>query len=253
MYIGIDIGGTHTRIAGNKTLDSISLVDSRIIETSRDFGDGIVEINNNIKDIGSNIDGIGIGIAGGVSVDGREFTHSTNLAPWSNQPILQSLEDEFGCSAYLANDAVAQSLGEAYFGTQPAEDFLYLVWGTGIGGAIISRESGGISSTKLDGQYRHKWEDKFGGKNLETRFGRTAKQLEEQEWDLVMTEFTDYLQDLSNMLHVNTIVIGGGIVEHQIERISTITNELSSPKIVFSSLGEDIGVIGGLALIKSNQ
>lgn len=253
MYIGIDIGATHTRIAGNKSLDNISLVGSRIIDTSRIFGDGIVEILNNIHTIAGHVDGVGIGIAGRVSTDGRIFTHSTNLESWVNHPILQTIEKEFGCSVYLANDAVAQALGEAYFGDQPAEDFLYLVWGTGIGGAMISREVGGFRSTKLDGQYRHKWEAKFGGKNLETRFGRTAKELEKRDWDVIIREFADYLQDLSNILHINTIVIGGGIVEHQKERISTIIRDLPSPKIIFSSLGEDVGVIGGLALIKNNQ
>ena len=253
MYIGIDIGGTNTRVAGNKSLDSISLAGSRIIKTAKYFGDGIVEIIDSIRGVSDVPEGIGVGIAGRVSDDGRSFTHSTNLAPWTNQPILERLGDEFGCSAYMTNDAVAQSLGEAYFGTQPANDFLYLVWGTGLGGAIVSIKSGSISATKLDHQYRGRWEKLYGGNNIETRFGRPANKLDENEWNLIMSDFADSLQDLSSQLDLNTIVIGGGIVEKQKQRISTIVEELQSPKVILSTLGEDIGVIGSLALIKNKR
>ena len=67
-----------------------------------------------------------------------------------------------------------------------------------------------------------------------------------------MADFTDAIQDLSSKLDINTVVIGGGIVENQKKRISKITQKILSPKILLSVLGEDVGIYGGLALIEAN-
>ncbi|MFH1280847.1 MAG: ROK family protein [Candidatus Beckwithbacteria bacterium] len=251
MYIGIDIGGTHTRIAGSPSLKNIKLVRKKIISTPKFFEEGIFEIITAIREITNKPKGIGIGVAGRTTEDGKEFTHSINLSTWTNKPIIKTVEKEFGCFAYIENDAVSQSYAEAFYGAKLATNFLYLVWGTGVGGALVSETKGKIQSTKLGRLYLDKWERKFGGKHLEKRFGKTAKYLEEKEWAIVLSEFKVATQDLSNQLKVDSIVVSGGIVDKQKDRISKITTSILSPKILLSKLGEDIGVYGGLALIKA--
>lgn len=253
MYIGIDIGGTDTRVAGSPLLDNIALVGKSLISTPQTFEEGIFEISRSIKSISDNPQGIGIGIAGDVSESGREFIGSTNLCAWANKPIIKTLENEFGCFVCVENDAVAQSLGEVYYGLKPDKNFLYLVWGTGLGGALVTQKGKGVRSVEVGRPYLGGWEKKFGGKNIEGRFGKKAKDLNEEEWAVVLSEFRRSIQDLSGELNVDCVVIGGGIVDRQKKRISKVVENISSPKILFSELGENAGVCGGLALIKAKM
>jgi len=151
MYIGIDIGGTNTRIAGSPSIDKIKLTGEITIPTANTFEEGIFEIFKKIKDITNNPKGIGIGLPGSISKDGQDFDGSINLKSWVNKPIIESFNDEFGCPVYLANDAVAQAFGEASL--RPDKNFIYLVWGTGVGGSLVSYEESRIISTKLGRPY----------------------------------------------------------------------------------------------------
>ncbi|MFA6198192.1 MAG: ROK family protein [Patescibacteria group bacterium] len=252
MFIGIDIGGTHTRIAGSSSLEKIKLISPNTFLTYKNFGDGIFEIIKNITIISDAPQGIGIGLPGRISENGHELAGSTNLSSWINRPIVKTLEERFGCFVYIENDAVAQSLGEAYFGPNQANKFLYLVWGTGLGGALVEYDNTEETSKVLDRKYLHEWEEKIGGKNIEARFHKTAKQLNDNEWDIVLSEFKNAIQKLSNQLSVKKIVIGGGIVDKQKSNISKILSDLPS-QVSFSKLGEQIGIFGGFAMIKSHQ
>ncbi|NIA18319.1 MAG: ROK family protein, partial [Actinobacteria bacterium] len=196
MYIGIDIGGTHTRIAGSPSLNNITLIGKKIISTPKTFKQGIFEISKNIKRISNNPKSIGIGLAGRISKNGKEFTHSINLTAWTNQPIIKTLKSKFDCSVYISNDAVAQSQGEAFYGIKPNKNFLYLVWGTGLGGALVSQNKN--TPTKLGRLYLDKWEKIYGGKNLKKRFGKSAEHLNKKEWDIVILEFKNSIIELSN-------------------------------------------------------
>lgn len=251
MFIGIDIGGTSTHITGSPSLDNITPIGKSIIPTPKNFEEGFFEISGIIKSISGNPAGIGIGIAGGVSEDGKDFVGSTNLSSWAGKPIIETLKKEFGCPVFIANDAVAQSLGEAYYGLKLNTDFLYLVWGTGLGGALVARKGKEIKSAKLDRSHLREWERKFGGKNIERNFGKKTAQLNEKEWNVILPEFQRLIRDLSDKFNIEPVVISGGIVNKQKDRISKILNNTESPKILFSKLGENAGAYGGLALIKT--
>jgi hypothetical protein len=252
MYIGIDVGGTYTRIAGSPSLKKIRLTDINTFSTDKDFEIGIIEIIKNIKSISNTPKSIGIGMPGKISEDEREFIDSTNLLSWINKSIVTRLEKKFNCFVYLKNDAVAQSLGEVYYGSMQTKKFLYLVWGTGLGGALVTYDENKVVSEKLDRSYLRKWEEKFGGKNIEDRFNKSAKELNDKEWGIVLSEFKNSIQDLSNKFKVSKVIISGGIVNKQKSRISKIISNISSPKIEFSSLENKIGIYGGLAIIKSH-
>ncbi len=252
MYIGIDIGGSNTRVAGSLSLENVALIGKSVVPSAKTFEEGILKISEIVKVICGNPEGIGIGIAGDVSGDGREFIGSTNLSAWANKPIIKTMEREFGCSVYLENDAVAQSFGEACYGLRPDKNFLYLVWGTGLGGALVTQKGKEIKSLKVGRSYLDGWEKKLGGKNIEGRFGKKAKDLNEEEWTVILSEFRRSIQDLSGELNVDCVVIGGGIVNRQKKRTSGTLENISSPTILFSELGENAGVCGGLALIRVN-
>lgn len=61
-----------------------------------------------------------------------------NLTGWFNVPLRQMLADRLGLPVVLEHDAKAAALGEYYYGAGYGEpDMVYIVVGTGIGGAII--------------------------------------------------------------------------------------------------------------------
>jgi predicted NBD/HSP70 family sugar kinase len=248
MYIGIDIGGTNTRIAGSTSINNIKLNNEVIFPTVKTFEEGIFEIIKRIRRITNNPKSVGIGLPGSISKDGQIFDGSINLKSWVNKPIIESLNHEFGCPVYIENDAVAQAYGEA--SQMPGEKFIYLVWGTGVGGSLVSYDGNKIVSTKLGRPYLDKWEKKYGGKHLETRFDKTAKQMNNNEWDEVMTDFKGSLFELSKQLETGTIVIGGGVVSNQKELISKILNDFTTPKVFISKLSDNVGVYGAISLIK---
>jgi len=251
MYIGIDIGGTHTRIAGSLSVSNINLIKKKTIATSQNFKDGIIEISKYIKEISNNTKGIGISIAGRVDKNGEKITHSGNLSGWNNKPILKTLENEFNCIISMENDAVAQALAEVHYGIKPNTNFLYLTWGTGVGGALVLQNGKEINSIKLGRSHLAKWEAKFGGKNIKKRFGKPANKLSDAQWDIVLLEFKNAIQSLSNTLKVEHVIIGGGIVDKQKDKLLEVLSNTYHPKILFSNLKENIGVYGGLALIKT--
>ncbi len=60
MHIGVDIGGTHTRIARSPLLENIKFTDKVIIPTLKNFEEGALEVSKKIKTITEIPKGIGI-------------------------------------------------------------------------------------------------------------------------------------------------------------------------------------------------
>ena len=172
MYIGIDIGGTNTRIAGSVSAEKIEPIGEITIPTRDTFEEGIPEIIEQIKKYHQSSKGIGIGLPGSITKDGQDFDDSTNLQCWVHKPIIDILHKEFGCSVYIENDAVAQARWSIF---RPRENFIYLVWGTGIGGSLIFYEGTNIKSEKLDRFYLDKWEKNMAENNSKTRFAKSAE------------------------------------------------------------------------------
>jgi len=74
--------------------------------------------------------------------------------------------------------------------------------------------------------------------------------MNDNEWDEVMTDFKDSLFELSKQLETDTIVIGGGIVSNQKQKISKILNGFTIPKVFISELDDSVGVYGAISLIR---
>lgn len=142
-YMGIDLGGTNTKIGildieGNiykstsiKTLSSNGAQKTleRIWETSKELAKDLqIDI--------SNIKGIGIGIPGPV-IDQSIVAFFANF-PWGeNVNIKKMMEDISGIETKLDNDVNIIALGEAKFGAaKGSRASVTIALGTGIGGGI---------------------------------------------------------------------------------------------------------------------
>jgi len=93
------------------------------------------EISPQIKE---KIIAIGIGSPGPLSPSKGVIISPPNFTGWSNIPLKEIMEREFGLPTFIENDAKACALGERWFGCcKNTDNFVYLAVGTGVGAGII--------------------------------------------------------------------------------------------------------------------
>lgn len=81
-----------------------------------------------------------IGVACGDPLDWRKgiIQSPPNMPTWDQVPVVQRLEDRFGCKAYLMNDANAAALAEWKFGAgKGCRNLIYLTASMGMGAGLI--------------------------------------------------------------------------------------------------------------------
>ena len=142
-YIGLDIGGTNVKASA---VSSSGEITARVHRPSPGGGGeairrtlgGLVESAAD----GRRIEGIGVGCAGVLAPDRRSIRSSPNLLAFEGFPLCDALEETFGVTALLENDANAIALGEHWRGAgKGAETLVAITLGTGIGTGYILRGS----------------------------------------------------------------------------------------------------------------
>ena len=138
--IGIDIGGTITKIG------LVSQDGKCIKKTSfrtkgfNNFSDYVNELNNSINKISSDdldISGIGIG-APNASKNGTIETPA-NLKWKGKLNLIEKLKKENKLPIFLSNDANCAAVGEMMYGNAKLlNDFIVITLGTGLGSGIVS-------------------------------------------------------------------------------------------------------------------
>lgn len=253
MYIGIDIGGTRTRLAASPRLDNPEVVDRNEFATSDNFDKNYQNILSFI-DLKTRIAGIGISIPGDLDEDKSTVVKNAQHTPcYLGSPVKKLLLERYKCPIQMDNDGVAGALGEAVYGNGKGVDFAYITWGTGIGGALVKYIGGKPIVTQLDwDKYLSSWETSCGGENLGKLYKKPAEQLTESEWETVMAAFQKELLIFINMLHPQRVIFGGGISVGQSVRIQQMAKQINDYKITIeiSGLGEDTGLFGAFALMR---
>jgi glucokinase len=82
--------------------------------------------------------GVGVGMPG--TVDPREgvVRYPPNFADWKEVQVVAGLQKAIGLPVRIENDANAAAIGEAKYGApKTARDFLFVIWGSGVGGGVI--------------------------------------------------------------------------------------------------------------------
>lgn len=144
MKIGVDVGGSHVGIGivnatGNLLLkkekdydkkqdDMSNIVLNTIIEIIKEI---IQENNINLEEIES------IGIAFPGTVSETSVIKAENLGI-ENYEAVKKIQKEFNVPIYLENDAKCAAIAEKELGSlKKYEDSVFLIVGTGIGGAVF--------------------------------------------------------------------------------------------------------------------
>ncbi len=274
VYVGIDIGGTNTRIA---LFQSLATPHSSIIArfpTFSSYGSQIQHILTALQDV-QHIAGIGVSIGARIAKDGRSVIFGPNVPDYIGKPFAQDLENRFGCPIRLAHDTVCGLLGEKMFGSiQHDERCAYLTLSTGTGAAIYLQKaemrltiSIEIGHQLLDGNTLHCLcgqvgclETFTGGKQLELRLGKPLTQVTDMAfWETFSEKLALGLVNLAQLTKVETLAVSGGIIlSHPflLERIQHSVNEKlngTTLTLRLALLGENAPIVGAALLLKTPE
>lgn len=145
--VGVDLGGTTTKIAFLSTYGEI-LHKWEIPTDKSDSGKHIiVHIAKSIDAKLEQLDvekeqliGIGMGAPGPVEMRRGIIYEAINLGWSENTPLKDLIEKETGLPAVIDNDANCAALGEMWKGAgNGAKDLVCVTLGTGVGGGVITK------------------------------------------------------------------------------------------------------------------
>lgn len=144
IRIGIDIGGTSTKIgladAENKLL-ATGKVETDYTKSPKELigeiAAGVLRLLDENDIVMDQCSGVGIGVPGTVNRKNGEVLYSNNLK-WENINLAEEMGRYLPLPIRIANDADCATLGEAAAGAGKGYDNLVmLTLGTGVGGGVI--------------------------------------------------------------------------------------------------------------------
>jgi glucokinase len=141
--VGVDIGGTKTAVL--VSLGAPTVLDRIEFPTKPAKGPepALALIKAGIRELLSkhrlNPAAIGVSCGGPLDHIGGIIQAPPNLSTWVDVPIKAMLEDEFGSTCHVENDANAGAVAEHRFGAgQGCRNMVFLTMGTGLGAGIIT-------------------------------------------------------------------------------------------------------------------
>ncbi len=142
---GVDVGGTHTKIAILNLRGRILAKDSfltrrykkeALIKAISASLEGLITENNLNKK--RDILGLGIGVPGLVNFKKGLVFYFVNIPGWKDVRLKKKLEGITGLLVFVDNDVKVMALGELTFGAGKGyKNVICLTLGTGVGGAVV--------------------------------------------------------------------------------------------------------------------
>lgn len=270
MYIAVDVGGTHIRVAASPSLDDPQLGDVTEVPAENNYAKDLEHLSQAIENLSQgNVQGIGLGIPSVLNKEKTELHKVPNLKDWEMKPLASDLTSRFGCRVVLENDATCAAIGEALFGHGGGTDFFFITWSTGIGGTFIKYADDEIKAIPSEpghlviepdgildtcGQ-RGCFEAYCSGKGIRATLNKRPEELSDTEWVPIEKRFVQGLVTIIAVTRAPLIVFAGGIALNQPQRLKNITTMLGEslkylpmPEIRVSKHGRDIPLYGALAI-----
>ncbi len=141
--VGVDIGGTTVKAA---TVDRKGkILDQCTSDTMASKGPKAVisQITLTIDQLlagrkKSDCSGIGVGVPGVVSPGSGVVSYPPNFADWKEVELQKLLHKHYSLPVIVENDANVAAMAESRYGAARSyPDFLFVIWGSGVGGGII--------------------------------------------------------------------------------------------------------------------
>jgi glucokinase len=270
--IGIDIGGTHTRIGLFNTIDAPEFTPLATFPTQQDYEQQLQKLAQVLKEQGGpRVAGIGVSIAARIAKDGHGVIFAPNLPGYIGKPFASQLSALCACPVRLAHDPVCGLLAEARFGSlQTIERCAYLTVSTGTGAALQLGKaetrlfaSIEIGHQILDGNRRQCLcgmvgclETYTGGRQLELRYGRPVEQITDSAfWETFADKLAIGLINLAQLTRIDVVAVSGAIALNRSSLLPALQakiNMLLTPsklELRRAALGESAPLVGAASLL----
>jgi glucokinase len=258
---------------------------------TRTVAEAVTQLLRQHKIPGKRVLEVVAGAPGITDVTAGRVLSAPNLTGWHDVPFRDMLQRELRIPVTIENDVNLGALGEGWRGAaKGAANFVFLAVGTGVGAGIVLNHAlhhgakwsaGEVGYMLLPGlpddppgaDELGALESAVGGKSIEENWGghpdradRSRKMKATDIFDLaatgdsnargVMMSVAHYLAmaitNLSLVLDLSTVVLGGGVGEHpallEAIRRNLEKNEFARPQLVMSSLGGEAQIWGAIWL-----
>src|SRR6266571_1146298 len=275
-YIGVDIGGTNTRIGLFGSLDAPDFVHVAKFPTYQSYEEQLHHIIVAVRACNRNhLAGIGVSVAARIAKDGHSVIVAPNLPDYVNKPFAEDLFKRLKSPARLAHDTVCGLLAEKKFGIlQQVDRCAYLTVSTGTGAAIQLGKASAtlISSIEIGHQILDGnslkclcgqvgcLETFTGGRQIELRYGCPIAQITDKAfWETFSDKLAIGLVNLAQLTRIDVVALSGAIVlnNHFLlptlqEKVNTILKG-STLELKKAVLGENAPIVGAAMLIGNSE
>ena len=269
--IGIDIGGTNTRIGLFPSLDAPGYTLLAKFPTHQEYEQQLQTIWQVWQEHGiQGVAGIGVSVAARIAKDGQSVIFAPNLPGYVDKPFAVELAALCHAPVRLAHDTVCGLLAEARFGVlRMVERCTYLTVSTGTGAALQlgKADTRLVSSIEighqiLDGNTRRCLcgmvgclETYTGGRQLELRYGQPVEQITESAfWETFAEKLAIGLVNLAQLTRIDMIAVSGAIALNRASLLPALQKNIdrlltpSTLQLCLATLGETAPLVGAALL-----
>jgi len=273
MFIGIDIGGTHTRVASGAQ----GKIQQRLDFPTKEFKQSVQDIKEAVQKISiEKIERIVVGLPGPIETRTGKLLEPPNLIGWDEVGVANAFSKILNAQIVVEHDASVAALGESSYGAGIGKNpLLYVTASTGLGMGLIvdGKIYKGIYSPEAGEQIlamngptcscgqEGDLESLSAGSSLKRVTGKDPKDLVGREdWDEAMNWLG--IGITNSILHYSpeVVVIGGGLSEAGESFFEPIRESvkkhlkiLPQVPIVPAALAPDSGLIGALTLAETSN
>ena len=217
---------------------------------------------------GEKIEVVAGGVAGTLDKEHSVLLRAPNIPGWIGKPFKKRLEEMFGTSEYLENDAALAGLGEATTGAARGYGIAaYVTVSTGVGGVRIvdgkiDRNAWGFEIghqiINYDGETRT-LEEYVSGSGFIRRFGKTPQEVKDSViWEEAARLLAVGLHNTLLHWSPEVVVLGGPMILQSPFSFETFKQYFeksvlevfsSTPEVKKGELGDKGGLYGALAFL----
>lgn len=270
MFISVYVSSKTIRLASFVTPHNPTIIDYLEIPNTKNFDKDLVAIFQSIDSIATkNIFGIGVSVPGMLDPERTHIVKSVNLTTWEHKPLKDELENRYKCEVILENNTTAAAMSEAIYGQGRDENFLFIIWGNGIGGTSVFHYGKSIFYLSFEpghlilhpngvhcscGQ-KGCLETYAGGHGIRSQFKKSPTELDDEEWKKVIDSFAEGLVSVIALRTTKLIIFSGGIsdptrIKQLHAAVESKLHIMPVPTFKLATFQKQAALIGSLALIK---
>lgn len=275
-YVALDVGGTYCRagLMEGDDCGELKILQRKQIDVYLEFRSGISAITGMINEINRefSIKSIGGSFPGIIDEEKGMIRSATNLPDWNNQPIKDLIEQQFQIPFGIFHDVASAAMGEAIYGHGKGENnFVFLIWGTGFGGAKVERLMDKFHITSFEPGHhiadpngdicpcglRGCPDMLIGGGPLSKKLNRNLAHIEDTDpvWDDVARIAGQTVINTLAFHQTPLLIFGGGLIQKRQFLLDRINDAISlkqdifrKPELKITKLGDDGALFGVVAL-----